>query len=132
MKVKYKRLDNNLKGNNVNNLKEKVQALLVATPHGVINDFFQSEISEKTNWDDKETTQSRAEFAEEGITFKHEDNFGGEGMGDEYWSVYSFTDKTDKVYVQFNGWYQSYNGSEFTEFFFVEPKEVKVIQYFKV
>jgi hypothetical protein len=125
-------LNNNLKGNNMNNLKEKVQALLAVTPPDVINNFFQSEISEETKWDDEEITQSRAEFAEAGITFKHEDNFGGEGMGDTYWSVYSFTDKTDKVYVKFNGWYQSYNGSEFSEFFFVEPKEVKVTKYFKV
>lgn len=47
-------------------------------------------------------------------------------MGDEYWSVYSFTDGKETVYIKFDGWYQSYNGSEFTEWFFVEPKQKTV------
>jgi hypothetical protein len=118
---------------NTQNLKQKVQALLAETPNDVINDFFQSEISETySSYDSEEATETRAQFAAVGITFEYMDDYGGEDQGKDYWSVYSFTDKTDKVYVKFNGWYQSYNGSEFSEFFFVQPKEVKVIQYFNV
>lgn len=58
------------------------------------------------------------------------DNHGGEGEGEDFWSVYKFTDGTDEVFVQFDGWYQSYNGSTFNKFFFVTPKEVMVTQYF--
>jgi len=56
-------------------------------------------------------------------------NFGGEGCGDRYWSIYSFTKNNETVYVQFDGWYASHYGSEFTEWFFVKPKEVTVTQF---
>ena len=56
---------------------------------------------------------------------------GGEGQGEDYWTVYKFTDGTGEVFVQFDGYYMSYDGSTFNEFFFVTPKEVMVTQYFK-
>lgn len=66
------------------------------------------------------------------LTVDFVDNFGGEGQGNDYWSVYSFTDGDEVVYVQFDGWYASYEGSEYTEWFFVEPKQVTVIKFYKV
>lgn len=57
-------------------------------------------------------------------------NFGGEGMGDKYWCVYEFTShEGETVYVKFYGWYQSYNGSTYTDYMFVTPKEKTVIVY---
>ena len=35
----------------------------------------------------------------------------------------------EEQFVKFNGWYQSYNGSEMTEYSFVKPKKVEVIVY---
>lgn len=66
------------------------------------------------------------------ITVEYVDNYGGEEMGRDYWSVYSFAKDGETVYVQFDGWYESYNGSEYEEWFFVEPKPVQKIEFVKV
>lgn len=66
---------------------------------------------------------------EAGIMTKLEDGYGGEGKGEDYWTVYEFSNGNESVYVQFDGWYASYNGSEVDDWFFVEPKEVKVVQF---
>ncbi len=39
------------------------------------------------------------------------DQYGGEGQGDTWYSVKYFKDHD--VYIRVNGWYQSYNGTEF-------------------
>lgn len=70
-----------------------------------------------------------AKAAELGLTVEFEDSHGGEGEGDQYWSVYSFTKDNQTVHVKFNGWYASHYGSEFTEWFFVKPKQVTVTQF---
>lgn len=69
---------------------------------------------------------------EKGIEWTSEDSYGGEGQGDDYWNVIKFISGNTTVYVKFDGWYQSYNGCEYTEWYFVEPKEVTVTRYFKV
>lgn len=69
---------------------------------------------------------------ENGIEWESVDSHGGEGKGDEYWNVVKFTSGDAIAYVQFDGWYQSYNGSEYDEWFFVEPKEVTVTRYTRV
>lgn len=66
-----------------------------------------------------------------GLTVKFEENHGGVGEGDQYWSVYSFTKDNQTVHVKFNGWYASHYGSEFTEWFFVESKKVTVTQFIR-
>lgn len=117
------------------NLKEIVKKLLDEAEGEVdCSYFFHSEASDNT--DDSKYYEGVTEFTEAcraaDINYSHENNFGGEGQGDDYWSVYSFTNGTDVVYVKFNGWYASYSGSEFTEWFFVEPKKVEVVQYVAV
>tara|TARA_R110000868_G_scaffold76573_6_gene220169 strand:- start:5613 stop:6038 length:426 start_codon:yes stop_codon:yes gene_type:complete len=56
---------------------------------------------------------------------------GGEGEGEDYWSVWYF-DKHD-VYIKVQGYYQSYNGTEFEDgwdsCFEVVPEEVMVTVY---
>ena len=69
---------------------------------------------------------------EHGFTAEVVDSYGGEGMGDEYWSVVRFTKNGESALVKFNGWYASYNGAEYEEWFFVEAREVMVTKYFKV
>ena len=54
-------------------------------------------------------------FEYEGHKFTHEDGFGGEGQGDNFWIVFSVTnlaDSGDVVYYKVPGWYQSHYGSE--------------------
>ena len=65
------------------------------------------------------------------VSFTFVDSYGGEGRGDEYWSVYKFTDNNtgEEVYVKFDGWYQSYNGAEYENCFVVQPKEKTVVVY---
>jgi hypothetical protein len=43
--------------------------------------------------------------------------------------VWKFSRDKEEIYFKFNGYYQSYNGARFDDYFQVEPKEVKVIQY---
>lgn len=71
-----------------------------------------------------------AALKEKGIKYNRVDNYGGEGMGEECWSVYSFNNDDEIVYVKFDGYYASYNGADFDNWFFVEPKEVVVTQWF--
>lgn len=99
---------------------------------GVISgDLFGSEFDLEFYEDGESGTEFKKALVDNNVIVAHEDNHGGEGEGDDYWSVYSFTKGTEKVYVQFDGWYASYNGSEYNEWFFVVPKEVMVTQYFK-
>jgi hypothetical protein len=105
----------------------KVKAILDEADSDVIDEFFASEMNiDCSRWDSDElcTFKSSCE-----LEFHHQDNFGGEGCGDDYWSVYKFTNGTDVAYVKFQGWYQSYNGSEFSEWFFVEPKQQTITVY---
>ena len=105
---------------------------------GYINEFFQSEINQTPpEWmcDHRGHYQHYFDFLEmakeKNIQFQYEDSYGGEGQGDEYWSVYSFSREGESVYVKFDGWYASYNGSEFNEWFFVQPKEKVITVYEK-
>lgn len=62
----------------------------------------------------------------DGFTVAKEDSYGGEGQGEQYWAVYSITKTSgERVYVRFDGFYESYNGHEWhSGFEVVTPKEV--------
>ena len=107
-------------------LKEVVKELLTAAGSCVKNQFFWSEAQQN----DDELEDFDKSLKEKGITYTHVDSYGGEGMGEEYWSVYSFNNDDELVYVKFDGYYASYNGADFSRWFFVEPKEVVVTQWF--
>lgn len=120
--------------NTKSDFQAKVKRLLGEVESEVISyGFFQSEMKDEfSKYDDEETTQAIAAFIQEQISFKNVDSYGGdEGEGEQYWSVYEFTDKktNEKCYVKFDGWHQSYSGSEFDNWFFVEPKEKLVTVY---
>ena len=112
-------------------LKNQIEKLLNEAESGVKVCFFYS--STPASSDEDTYYEGMVWFnqscREAGIDYKYEDNFGGEGMGDEYWSVYSFFQGEEKVYVKFSGWYQSYNGAEYTDWFFVEPKQKTITVY---
>ena len=119
---------------NTPSFKDIVDALLSEAGSDVERAFFNSDTPEINQWtkeDDEEYTFVKT-AEEQGISYTHIDSYGGEGQGYEYWSVYEFTRDEDKVYVKFNGYYQSYNGSEYDEYFFVEPKEKVVTEYVEV
>lgn len=116
------------------NLKQEIEKLIGETDGNEVERAFfgcdVGEIAEDYGYDD-ELTKFKQALQAAGISYEEEAQHGGEGEGEDFWTVYSFTKAGEKVFVQFDGWYQSYNGSEYTEWFFVEPKEVVVTQYFK-
>lgn len=67
------------------------------------------------------TKEFKDEFAKLG-KFDCIEHFGGEGRGDDYWTVYYFEDHD--VYISFDGWYASHHGSEYNDMSEVRPKEV--------
>jgi hypothetical protein len=76
---------------------------------------------------------TKDDLEDRGVTFKQVDSYGGEGMGDDYWLVYKFTDITTKetVSIKFDGYYASYVGSSYHDRFEVVPKEVTVTKWEK-
>ena len=105
----------------------QVKELLENAGDDDINEFFSSEMTTGCGrYDSDELCTFKSSCQ---IDFHHQDNYGGEGQGEDYWSVYKFTNGKDTCYVKFDGWYQSYNGSEFTEWFFVSPVEKMVTFY---
>ena len=107
-------------------LKEVVKELLTAVDCGVHRQFFWRQATFGGRYLDNFDTALK----EKGITYNRVDNYGGEGRGEDYWSVYSFNNDNEIVYVKFDGYYASYDGSTFDSWFFVYPKEVKVTQWF--
>lgn len=63
------------------------------------------------------------------VAFECVEQHGGEGEGEDFYTVYKFTKGDETVFVKFQGWYQSYNGSEMTGWAFVKPKTVEVVIY---
>ena len=62
----------------------------------------------------------------EGVEFHEEDSYGGEGQGDTIGCVWKVTPKDiPSFYVQANGNYDSYNGSDYS---YCEPCEVEPYQ----
>ena len=59
--------------------------------------------------------------------FECVEQYGGEGQGDNYYSVYHFIDHD--VYIRFDGWYASHHGSEYNEMFEVRPVEKTITVY---
>ena len=117
-----------------NSLKDIVTKL-VDSFDTMCNDYFMNgEFFEQfiNIYDSPELSRVKREIKHFNLYVTCTSGYGGEDMGSAYWSVYKFTQNDESVYVKFNGFYQSYNGAEFTEWFFVEPKEKVVIEYDRV
>lgn len=57
---------------------------------------------------------------------KEVDEYGGEGQGDQYWKIYSVTQGETVRSFKLDGWYASYDGGYYDEFYEVKP-ELKTI-----
>ena len=90
-------------------------------------------ILEQLSEDDKEAFMDgdgpEELFNNELIIVKNVDSYGGEDMGSDYWSVYSFTKDNEEVFVKFYGWYASHYGSEYRGHKFVAPKKKTITVY---
>ena len=68
-----------------------------------------------------------SELKNQGYTLAYEDHYGGEGQGDNYWNVFSVEHNGQKTYFRLDGWYASYDGSHFDDYFgFYEVDKVPV------
>lgn len=68
-------------------------------------------------------------FISKGIKTSEVQQHGGEGEGDQYWTVYQFEKNNEIVYVKFEGWYASHYGCEYTGFVIVQPKQETITVY---
>lgn len=81
---------------------------------------------------DSPATRLATELSNTGITESLVEHHGGEGEGEQYWAVWSFARGSEKVFVQLNGSYYSYNGPEYDSWYFVEPEEYVAVRYKKI
>lgn len=115
----------------LSNTDEVVVGLLNKYRH-VQDRFFYEDISLE---DEIKEETSQGEFCQElkdnNIEFECVDQHGGEGQGEEFWLVYEFKNTVAKesCYIQFEGWYASYNGAEYVRFYNVKPVQVVVRQW---
>ena len=93
--------------------------------NGKDKDFFWGEMNPK--YPDEFDDSLNATFP--GIQYEFADHYGGEGQGEDYWTVYKFTKDGETVYLKWQGWYSSYNGSEFESVSEVKPVERVVTFY---
>lgn len=108
-------------------LQDKVKELLNEAGNSTLESaFFHQEISDGYSDD---CSELEVAFQEASIGFECVEQHGGEGEGEDYYTVYQFTKGSETVFVKFQGWYQSYNGSEMTGWAFVTPKQVMVTIY---
>ena len=80
-------------------------------------------VKEWTNWED---------FASLPFEFKGVDSYGGEGCGDDFWTVIETRlpdDPTTTQLVKLRGWYASYVGAEYNGWNFVQPKQKTITVY---
>jgi hypothetical protein len=61
-------------------------------------------------------------------TISEEDRFGGEGQGDQYWIVYSFTKDGNTQYFKVDAYYESWNGANWEDAELSEVKAVEVVK----
>lgn len=116
-------------------LKEYLKAFFAKAHNDTVYHFFWSYANERSAEDGLIIEEVQSDFGEligKGITFENVDSYGGEGKGEDYWSVYKFTLDNEVCWIRFDGWYSSYNGGEYSKFSFVKPKEVVVTRYIEV
>ena len=113
-------------------LKTHLTTLLNDADNSILRDFFFDQITEDDltgKYTDEDTKAFLQSLKDLGISFKSEDHYGGEGQGEDYWTVYSFTLGDEKVYVDFYGSYYSYDGANYDDWSFAEPHPVQKIEW---
>jgi hypothetical protein len=73
------------------------------------------------------TDLDQEKFTEEFGAYHEVASYGGEGRGEDYWSVLYFP-KVDK-YLKLSGYWQSHEGSTWERFYVVEAKQKTITVY---
>ena len=64
--------------------------------------------------------------------YKGVDSYGGEDQGSDFYSVILIRnpdDHDEQYHIKFKGWYASYDGAEYHNWSFVEPKQKTITIY---
>ena len=64
-----------------------------------------------------------------GVSSKMMASHGGENEGSDYWTVWEFSRRNEKVYIKFFGFYASHYGTDYLGFSVVRPFEKTVIDF---
>ena len=105
-------------------LKETMASFLAENSSELESAFFHEGITDYGDYPEMEE-----ELQQVGIDFECVEQEGGEGEGEHYHTVYKFTKGKETVFVKFDGWYQSYNGSEMTDYKIVTPQQKVITVY---
>lgn len=61
-----------------------------------------------------------------GFQIEYVESFGGEGKGDTLWTVFSLERDGEKKYFKLDGWYASYEGGTYDDYYdFYEVEQVE-------
>jgi hypothetical protein len=81
------------------------------------------------NWDAVgEALYGTKEWHTADYSVKLEDEFGGEGKGDEYYYVWSITTKDGTQYFKVDAYYSSWNGTHWDDAELTEVEPVEVVK----
>ena len=115
--------------------QNKVKALLNEFSEAN-REFFNYEVGssdeDDSSWFDEEELETLSNLRTNGLSWnKVKSHGGGEGDGEECWTVYKFKHDqfNGEVFIKFDGSYQSYSGSEYDDFYIVTPVERMVTFY---
>lgn len=108
---------------NIEEIKKELSELFDKTDHDFGRSIAQALFYEQSTY----VLDDIREFASYDV--KCVDSHGGEGQGEDYYSVFSFTKDGITVYVKFSGSYYSYNGADYGSWFFVNPVDRMVTFY---
>lgn len=98
-------------------LKQEIKDILSTFSEKTIETFFlHQEIGNKVEL-----------FKNISITLEEEE--GGAEQGSDFYTIYKFEKDLEIEYVKFQGWYQSYVGSEYEEYYFVIPEKIQVTRF---
>lgn len=97
---------------------------------------YDSEFKHGDGWEELITHQIKYNNVKSDvIDFELVDSYGGEGEGETYYKVFKITNKqtNEEVFIKFDGFYDSWNGTEWEyDPFFVKPVEKTIIDYEKI
>jgi hypothetical protein len=100
------------------------------------NEDFENELD--ISYFDNEFSAEIGETNMENSKWKYETRLeyegGYKGGGEEMWIVSKLInkEKNKSIFIEFSGYYNSWDASHFDKMYLVEPKEVTVIKYKKI
>lgn len=113
----------------MNYLQDKIKEITVGEVEELFMDEFEIDIRYYSSCDLPYMNNENENFEIQKIV----DSYGGEGLGEEYWTISRVIDKNtgEVFFIKFDAYYNSWNGEDWSEndWSIVKPTEVKVMQW---